>query len=91
LRRVLQRHRVGGGQKHLFQEDSAFANVDESQVDAGSSIVVKYSPLGEKLMTITVGEQAETGNAFNGTTDIAFAPNGRQFITAGYGNARVLE
>jgi DNA-binding beta-propeller fold protein YncE len=60
-------------------------------VDAGSSVVVKYSPLGEKLMTITVGEQPETGNAFNGTTDIAFAPNGHLFITDGYGNARVLE
>jgi len=33
LRRVLQRHRVGGGQKHAFQEDSAFANVDESQLE----------------------------------------------------------
>jgi len=60
-------------------------------VDAGSSIVVKYSPLGKKLMTITVGEQPETGSAFNGTTDIAFAPNGHLFITDGYGNARVLE
>ena len=29
-------------------------------VDAGSSIVVKYSPLGKKLMTIPVGEQPET-------------------------------
>jgi streptogramin lyase len=60
-------------------------------VDAGSSMVVKYSPLGEKLMTITVGEQPETGSAFRGTTDIAFAPNGNLFITDGYGNARVLE
>jgi sugar lactone lactonase YvrE len=60
-------------------------------VDAGSSVVVKYSRLGEKLMTINVGEQPETGSAFNGTTDIAFAPNGHLFITDGYGNARVLE
>jgi sugar lactone lactonase YvrE len=60
-------------------------------VDAGFSIVVKYSPLGEKLMTIIVGEQPETGSAFNGTTDIAFAPNGHLFITDGYGDARVLE
>jgi sugar lactone lactonase YvrE len=60
-------------------------------VDAGSSVVIKYSPLGEKLMTISVGEQPETGSAFNGATDIAFAPNGHLFITDGYGNARVLE
>ena len=60
-------------------------------VDAASSIVIKYSPLGEKLMAISVGGQPETGGAFNGTTDIAFGPNGRLFITDGYGNARVLE
>ena len=60
-------------------------------VDVASSIVIKYSALGEKLMTVTVGEQPENGNSFNGTTDVAFGPNGRIFITDGYGNARVLE
>jgi DNA-binding beta-propeller fold protein YncE len=60
-------------------------------VDAGASIVIKYSPVGEKLMTISVGEQPETRSAFNGTTDIAFGPGGRLFIADGYGNARVLE
>jgi sugar lactone lactonase YvrE len=60
-------------------------------VDAGSSVVIKYSPIGEKLMTIVVGEQPQTSNGFDGTTDIAFGPNGRLFITDGYGNARVLE
>jgi 6-bladed beta-propeller len=60
-------------------------------VDAASSVVIKYSPLGEKLMTIAVGEQPENGSPFNGTTDVAFGPNGRIFITDGYGNARVLE
>jgi hypothetical protein len=60
-------------------------------VDAASSIVIKYSALGEKLMTVTVGEQPENGSSFNGTTDVAFGPNGRIFITDGYGNARVLE
>jgi DNA-binding beta-propeller fold protein YncE len=42
-------------------------------------------------MTITVGEQPDTGSAFKGTTDVAFAANGHLFITDGYGNARVLE
>jgi hypothetical protein len=60
-------------------------------VDASLSTVIKYSPRGKKLMTIVVGEQPQTDNPFDGTTDIAFAPNGRLFITDGYGNARVLE
>jgi len=60
-------------------------------VDAAASLVIKYSPAGETLMTISVGEQPETRSAFNGTTDIAFGPNGRLFIADGYGNARVLE
>ena len=60
-------------------------------VDAGSSVVIQYSPLGKKLMTIAVGELAENGSAFRGTTDIAFGPDGHLFITDGYGNARVLE
>jgi 6-bladed beta-propeller len=60
-------------------------------VDAAASTVIEYSPMGETLMTISVGEQPETRSAFNGTTDIAFGPNGRLFISDGYGNARVLE
>ncbi len=60
-------------------------------VDAASSTVIKYSPLGKKLLTIRVGEQPDNGGPFNGTTDVAFAPNGHIFITDGYGNARVLE
>jgi streptogramin lyase len=61
-------------------------------VDAGSSMVIKFNPNGEKLLQIDVGEQPENvRSAFKGTTDIAFAPNGRIFISDGYGNARVLE
>jgi len=60
-------------------------------VDAASSTVIKYSPLGKKLKTIIVGEQPNNGSPFSGTTDIAFGPNGRIFIADGYGNARVLE
>ena len=60
--------------------------------DAESSTILKFSPTGQKLMQIEVGEQP-TGrkSRFVGTTDIAFGPNGRLFITDGYGNARVLE
>jgi streptogramin lyase len=60
-------------------------------VDAGNSMVIKFSPSGEKLLQIAVGGQPETSRSpFNGTTDIAFA-NNRIFITDGYANARVLE
>jgi hypothetical protein len=60
-------------------------------VDAGSSVVTKYSPLGQKLLTFAVGEQPVTGGPFSGATDIAFGPNGHLYITDGYGNARILE
>lgn len=64
-------------------------------VDAGSSMVMKFSPEGKKLGEIAVGEIATGKNcAFPtlcGTTDIAFGPGGRLFISDGYGNARILE
>lgn len=66
-------------------------------VDSSSSQVHQFTPQGQKLMTIEVGGQPPkaTGSsgapAFNGATDIAFAPNGHLYISDGYGNARVLE
>jgi streptogramin lyase len=60
-------------------------------VDSGSSMVLKFSREGKKLLEISVGEQPAGRGATNGTTDIAFAPNGRIFISDGYGNSRVLE
>ena len=61
-------------------------------VDAGSSMVLKYSPDGRKLAEIAVGEVPRgRDDGFYGTTDIAFAPAGRIFIADGYGNARILE
>jgi DNA-binding beta-propeller fold protein YncE len=64
-------------------------------VDAGSSVILKFSPEGKKLQEIDVGEVATGAQcAFPtlcGTTDIAFAPGGRMFISDGYGNARILE
>lgn len=59
-------------------------------VDAASSMIYKFTPNGEKLMEISVGGQPPK-QGFNGTTDIAFAPNGHLYISDGYGNARVLE
>jgi streptogramin lyase len=60
-------------------------------VDSGSSMILKFSPHGEKLMEISVGEQPAGRGATNGTSDIAFAPSGRIYISDGYGNSRVLE
>src|SRR5712692_437254 len=60
-------------------------------VDSSSSMVLKFTPQGRKLMEISVGEQPSGRSGAIGTTDIAFGPNGRLFISDGYGNARILE
>jgi DNA-binding beta-propeller fold protein YncE len=58
-------------------------------------VILKFSPEGKKLQQIDVGEVAPAEKcAFPtlcGTTDIAFGPDGRLFISDGYGNARILE
>ncbi len=60
--------------------------------DAASSMVYKFTPDGKTLMEIRVGGQPPPcRHNFCGTTDIAFAPNGRLFISDGYANARILE
>ena len=60
--------------------------------DAKSSMVIKYSSQGEKLMKISVGGQPpDCRGAFCGTSDVAFGPDGRIFIADGYRNARILE
>lgn len=59
--------------------------------DAASSMVHKFSPQGKKLMEIEVGGLPEPCNGFCGSTDIAFAPNGRIFVADGYRNARIVE
>lgn len=59
--------------------------------DSGSSMIYKFTPQGQKLMEISVGEQPAGRSGSNGTSDIAFGPNGRLFISDGYGNARILE
>jgi DNA-binding beta-propeller fold protein YncE len=60
-------------------------------VDAGNSMIYKFTPQGQKLMEISVGEQPAGKTDFTGTSDIAFAPNSHLYISDGYGNARVLE
>ena len=60
-------------------------------VDSGNSQVYKFSPQGEQLLHIDVGEMPEKNSPFRGTSDIAFTPNGNLLIADGYGNARILE
>lgn len=60
-------------------------------VDAASSVVLKFTPEGKKLLEIPVGGMPASKSEFRGTTDIAFGPGGRLFISDGYGNARILE
>jgi DNA-binding beta-propeller fold protein YncE len=61
-------------------------------VDAASSMVYQFTREGRKLLEIAVGGQPKNPRSpFCGTTDIAFAPGGRLFISDGYANARILE
>ncbi|SRR5579883_46125 len=64
-------------------------------VDAGSSMLLKFTPEGKKLQEIAVGEVATGADcAFPtlcGATDVTFGPGGRLFLSDGYGNARILE
>lgn len=59
-------------------------------VDAGSSMVYKFSPEGKQLLEISVGLPAAPRGPFCGTTDIAFAAD-RILIADGYQNARIVE
>jgi hypothetical protein len=81
--------------KGLYQTPHAIRVDPDGNVwttDAGSSRVIKYSPDGQVLMTLEVGGQPEgCRGAFCGTTDVAFGPDGRVFISDGYRNARILE
>ncbi len=61
-------------------------------VDAGNSNIIKFSPKGDKLLEIQVGEVPSCSFPIQcGTSDIAFGPGGRIFVSDGYGNARILE
>jgi DNA-binding beta-propeller fold protein YncE len=60
-------------------------------VDAGSSLVIKYSATGKRPMPIAIGDAPDNQGPFSGATDIAFGPDGHIFITDGYANSRVLE
>ena len=59
-------------------------------VDANSSMVYKFDRWGTKLHEIQIELPDHPRGGFQGTTDIAFAPNGDFYIADGYQNARIL-
>jgi len=60
-------------------------------IDSSTSMVLKFSPEGKKLMEIDIGGIPDLKRAFCGATDIAFAKSGHLFISDGYCNSRVIE
>lgn len=60
-------------------------------IDSSTSMVLKFSPEGKRLMEIDVGGIPDPKRAFCGATDIAFAKDGNLFIADGYCNSRVIE
>lgn len=83
-------HQFGNG---MFQIPHAIRVHSDGRiftVDSASSQVHQFTPEGRHLRTIEVGGQPKTSSQFNGATDVAFAPDGRLFISDGYGNARIL-
>jgi DNA-binding beta-propeller fold protein YncE len=60
-------------------------------VDANTSMVYKFTPEGQQLLAISVGDVPDPCRAFCGATDVAFAQNGHVFVSDGYRNARVIE
>ena len=60
-------------------------------VDAGNSHIYKFSPDGEQLLHINVGQMPDKEGQFRGAADIAFTSDGHLYVADGYGNSRVLE
>ena len=50
-------------------------------VDAGSSMVYKFTPQGQKLLEISVGDIPDPSRPFCGATDVAFANNGHVYVS----------
>ncbi|MBI1787061.1 MAG: 6-bladed beta-propeller [Acidobacteria bacterium] len=60
--------------------------------DNGDHQVMKYTPKGERLLTLGIkGKAATDDKTFNRPTDIAFAPSGDFYVSDGYGNSRVVK
>jgi DNA-binding beta-propeller fold protein YncE len=60
-------------------------------VDANTSMVDKFTPEGQQLLAISVGDVPDPCRDFCDATDVAFAPNGHVLVADGYRNARIIE
>ena len=61
-------------------------------IDAPGHVAYKMNPQGRVLMELgSKGVAGMSRNSFNLPTDVAFGPNGKVYVTDGYGNARVVK
>lgn len=60
-------------------------------VDSTSSVVLKFSPQGDLLLRIEVGDLFDPGRRSCAVSDIAFGLNGHLYVSDGYCNSRVVE
>lgn len=59
-------------------------------VDAQTSMVYKFSPQGERLLDISVGDVPGIARIQRAAADIAFGPGGLVYVADGYANGRVV-
>lgn len=60
-------------------------------VDAHTSRIIVFSPEGERLREIEVGDIPDAERRFCGAADVAFADDGHVLVADGYCNGRVVE
>lgn len=60
-------------------------------IDARTSMIIKFTPEGKKLLEISVGDIPDASLPFCGATDVTFAANGHVYVSDGYCNARFIE
>jgi DNA-binding beta-propeller fold protein YncE len=59
-------------------------------VDAQTSMIYKFSPLGDLLLEINVGGVPDIERIQRAAADIAFGPGGSIYVADGYANGRVV-
>jgi len=59
-------------------------------VDAMTSMVYKFSPAGDRLLTISVGDVPDITRIQRASADIAFGPGGLVYVADGYANGRIV-